>query len=105
MAYTVVISLLSSRGITLCAFKCQEENCKAFRVTGHNRCQLGSVSKGIYAKKGIVVYSKDELRSPAFWHEVDLLSDEPFDVDSEYSILFCEADSCRACERTRWRRA
>ena len=59
--WLVVLLILIYRGITLCAFKCQEENCKAFRVTGHNRCQFGSVSKAIYAKKGIVVYSKEEL--------------------------------------------
>ena len=30
----------------------------AFRVAGHNRCQIGSVYNGVYAKEGIVVYSK-----------------------------------------------
>lgn len=47
-----------------------------------------------------LVYSADELRSPVFWHAVDLHSDEPFDVNCEYSILVCEALTCRACERT-----
>ena len=49
----------SFRDVTLCAYKCQEEDCVAFRVTGHNRCQFGSVMKSsVYAKEGIVVYSK-----------------------------------------------
>jgi hypothetical protein len=47
-----------------------------------------------------LVYSADELRSPMFWHTVDLHSEESFDVQCEYSILVCEALTCRACERT-----
>jgi hypothetical protein len=54
----------------------------------------------VYYGLDSLVYSADELRSPVFWHTVDLHSEEPFDVQCEYSILVCEALTCRACERT-----
>ena len=60
-------SAYSFRGVTLCAYKCQEENCVAFRVTGHNRCQFGSLQKSsVYAKEGIVVYSKGQYLNDVY---------------------------------------
>ena len=48
-----------------------------------------------------LVYSGHEMRSPAVWHDVDLHTDEDFDVRCEYAIWACTHVDCRACELER----